>query len=158
MNELYEYLKYRGRGKGSTTLMLSDAKTYPKPFYVVAGTMKSAQHIARLTNNKNAKPITPDKEIRGVDYPVLIDTHGYITVVEEHQVQMDILQKKVDHLHEQYNELQKKFLDKCNELGRANGTIINEKRKYREDMEKLRELSFFDRLVNFRKIMEMITI
>lgn len=144
----YQLLEYflKTRGVGHTTLSIEGAKSYDKPFYIVGLNLSHAKNLESLIKNKNGIPVSIDLLIKssfGNYLPIFIDNGVLIHILTD-------LDKCVDGYKEILNEVE-------TDIEYYVETLNSEIRKFDHSQNvklyKIKELSLWDRIFNFKKIM-----
>jgi hypothetical protein len=177
MSELCNYL-LKHRQVGQTTAMVNGAINYDRPFFILSGTFISALEISKKSRNKNAIPLSVDQlsQLRGNDYPILIDGFAVTTEIENinrmHNKELDLQQERykyvIDCLEKKIEDEAKFYQSKISYLGRylneANKSLnesnekiekldirVNKTRKrLKPTLEGFSRLSLWDRIFNYK--------
>ena len=177
MSELLKYLQTH-RQIGQTTAMVNGAANYDRPFFVLGGTFKSALEISKQSQNKNAIPLGVNQlaELRGRDYPVLIDGFAVTTEIEKinrlHDRKIELMYAeqegqiqsiKDSHKHIENFHLSKistlhKFLNEANEnlklskdkIEKLDIRVNKTKNRLKPTLENLSKISLWDRIFNYK--------
>lgn len=144
----YQLLEYflKTRGVGHTTLSIEGAKSYDKPFYIVGLDIRHAKNLESLIRNKNGIPISIDSltyVTLGKYLPIFVDNGVIIHILTD-------LDKCIDGYKEILNEVETDIEYYVETL---NSEIRKFERSQNTELSKIKKLSLWDRIFNFKKIM-----
>lgn len=144
-NHILEYL-IKTRGIGHTTLSIEGAKSYDMPFYIVGINLAHAKNLENLIKNKNGIPLSVDSlldKTRGKYLPIFIDNGTLLVVLSDLEECIkgykEIL-NEVEHDIEYYDRMLNNEIKK--HVNSQNAKLYN-----------IKKLSLWDRIFNFKKIM-----